>query len=817
MSDAIAEAAAVNRRMGNDEDFGRTLAAGNSRLNSATAAFRSAIPYDDLQKDAADNPELYSSALTKVLGSEGAMGSAGPESAPAVVLPNAASSDPERAPREPVSVKVLRSTTATYSISFGRLESAAQNAAGSPTSVPRSADVDPNEYWRGLGTETRVGMFTLNGGLLYVGRGLSAVARGMLEPALIDPTLPIQPDAADCRTRMLGYWSSYSYATPAARASYLQWLGSGRSDPHADVGYVFLYFYGLERRALFDAEKYESARLEIPGIVHEVQRLREIYASNNSFDRYSSEFLEYIEGLGNVGSGDDIEAEPRLEKFRVSFALKRKLASFAVSRTPLPANWAYAWYHNDPRARLPMVAQRCPNEVRKLFAYEYGLAAGEGLILPVNKTVLKLSYRPASASFGGAIGVATALPDVSVLTGPYEKLAKIATSCFEKLGAYSRYIGRTGVDNSSLDALLLLPAQVWPKQSVDQLAELKQLTQKTNKPFVLSVRDLLKQFGSDEPPSKARFLGLAGALEQSGVAIEPDLRFGGTAPALDDPIALFTLTDKSELTPTFGAAALLLEVGAAIASADGDFSEPEAEFLRRKFAADPRLSDSDRARLSARIEVYRKKPRPLSTLKRTIEHVGIEMRDAILTFLLEMVHADGVIAPQEIAVMERIYTMFGLDAATLYTRLHTVAAGSQDASSKVIKPGEAIQIDKVKVQKLIADSAAITAKLTVIFDKTEEVEAEEQLRAEKAPSADGELAPTLLGLDKDHGELLATILERAQWTRAEFDDLCADRQLMPDGAIERINEAAYDKFDAPIIEGDDPLEINTQLLQQLAA
>jgi hypothetical protein len=72
--------------------------------------------------------------------------------------------------------------------------------------------------------------------------------------------------------------------------------------------------------------------------------------------------------------------------------------------------------------------------------------------------------------------------------------------------------------------------------------------------------------------------------------------------------------------------------------------------------------------------------------------------------------------------------------------------------------------------------------------------------------------PSLLNLDTTHAELLAVLLGRSQWTRAEFEELCSDKSLMPDGAIERINEAAFARFDQALIEGEDPLEISSQLL-----
>jgi hypothetical protein len=33
---------------------------------------------------------------------------------------------------------------------------------------------------------------------------------------------------------------------------------------------------------------------------------------------------------------------------------------------------------------------------------------------------------------------------------------------------------------------------------------------------------------------------------------------------------------------------------------------------------------------------------------------------------------------------------------------------------------------------------------------------------------------------------------------------------MVDGALERINEVAFDRFDVPLLEGDDPIIINSE-------
>jgi hypothetical protein len=42
-------------------------------------------------------------------------------------------------------------------------------------------------------------------------------------------------------------------------------------------------------------------------------------------------------------------------------------------------------------------------------------------------------------------------------------------------------------------------------------------------------------------------------------------------------------------------------------------------------------------------------------------------------------------------------------------------------------------------------------------------------------------------------------------------------ELMLDGALERINEAAMDKFDLPITEGEDPVEVNMEIAEKVFA
>jgi len=75
--------------------------------------------------------------------------------------------------------------------------------------------------------------------------------------------------------------------------------------------------------------------------------------------------------------------------------------------------------------------------------------------------------------------------------------------------------------------------------------------------------------------------------------------------------------------------------------------------------------------------------------------------------------------------------------------------------------------------------------------------------------------PSLLGLDESHSSLARLLLSRPEWTREELLDVAADLDLMLDGALEHINEAAFDAYDSPLTEGEDPITVNIEVLEKL--
>jgi TerB-C domain len=109
-----------------------------------------------------------------------------------------------------------------------------------------------------------------------------------------------------------------------------------------------------------------------------------------------------------------------------------------------------------------------------------------------------------------------------------------------------------------------------------------------------------------------------------------------------------------------------------------------------------------------------------------------------------------------------------------------------------------LDLDLVQAKQL--ESAEATQLLAAVF--TEE------------PTA---VSSTEAGLELDaaHATFLQTLRQQTRWSRADLMGVAQQLNLLLDGALELINEAAFERCDEALTEGEDPLEVNSDVLQEL--
>jgi len=696
--------------------------------------------------------------------------------------------------------------------------------------------------WIAPGQPVVVHGSALAGGMLYVGSTLMA-PDGSAEPAQIDPALGVDPAPASPHARPCGSRPRYHELSATARRAYLTWLMDGRRDPHADIGYVFLFFYGLERRVLLDAAADAVARADIPAIQLEIERLRGIY-DDNSFLRHSSDLLDFLEA-GSMNAGTPLAAAPPDTSNRgMSLRLKVGLGQCAVNGQPVPSEWALAWARSEPNLRMSRVAVRCARQFDTQFKQIYRERYGEGLKLAVNRSRLKISYRPASVgllqTFTTNLGT---LPDVTTAVTPIKMLQDIVDAAAAGLDAYARFIGLHADRVLSLEATLLLPRPLWPKTVMEAVRALDQRIR--DGMVVIKLRELLDVFGGTANLTRETLKAVFDLLQSQQVGVEPDMSAAARTPKPEDSVVLFRLataeagqalvgdheSDRYD-GHTYDAMAVMLDLAITLANADGKISRRELQLLTAQVEAWSHAGAAAQQRLRARLRLGVVYPPTLSSLKSRIEPLPVAARAALGKLLSALALADGKLRPAAVKHLEKLYALLGIKASALYGQLHRATAATDDRSRGVpggaplaaagsqalprAKSPRGSQLDAARIAALQAESERVTALLSKVFEDQEHLSSPSVVPAEREPEVlDRE--PRLLGLDPEHSAFLRVLLTRPSWSRMELDDIAADMELMLDGALERVNEAALDAFEQRVAEGDDPVEIARELLEEVIA
>jgi uncharacterized tellurite resistance protein B-like protein len=504
--------------------------------------------------------------------------------------------------------------------------------------------------------------------------------------------------------------------------------------------------------------------------------------------------------------------------------LRVGLGEFARAGRPIPAEWALHWVLSHPGYSPRTAAKRCPEEFAALFALRHEDRHLGGLRLRPTGPPLVFSYRPASSGFRGIAEMTVpGVPDVFDQALPLRRLASLAEECAESLDAFSRLMGRDPQRRGSLAAAALLPEELVDLGAggVGAFVEWARTRLGGFAMSAVPAADLLAWSGAEQP-GKKDVVVLARILGRAGIGLEPDPRFGGPVPK-DGPVVFFHVEDVSDSAPSraYRAAALLLHLGAAVSLADGVVAVEEKQLLLGHLEKALHLTSDERVRLRAHLRWLLTTEVKLTGLSRQIEDVDRSQREHLAGFLSAVAAADGHIDPAEVRTLRRIAKLLRLAPETVDSGLRAATEGAEPASAPVVvRPGRpepghalpqppdapvpAIRLDESLLAARIAEAAEVSVLLGSVFGD----------EPPAAPPPPADVAP-VAGLDGPHSRLIRALPEQPLMTRAAWEDLAAAHRVMPDGAIDRLNEATYEATGEPVIEGDDPLEINRDALEAM--
>ena len=692
--------------------------------------------------------------------------------------------------------------------------------------------------WISPGESITVGGYDISSGLIYVCDGEPEPD----EASAINTRLSIGPPASGDQAR-LGYYSQYRFISPSQRGAYLEWLAAGRGDKDAasrDLGYVFLFFYGVERRLLVDGAEDQEAIAELVRLLHH-------YGRGRSLQSYVCQLIHFW----GWKQGPDYYAKLRdwMDTLPVSLLgadeMAIALASLHNAGTPLSATLAYDLASRQANARRSVIIKRVNEEFRALFAKRYGEEFPGGMPLRCAKAEAELEYRPASPTllqvrYRQGSTFAVKVPDVLGTQSQFKPLVTIWDSCVEDLARYSRAKAKNGAA-TDFKAYVALPEQLrrqTPHPLADHWETVLGNARRENGCLIIEAGEAAEiiEISKRTKMTLGQSRELAQAIESLGYGVEPDSRQTNLGYAWDQEIGVFRpkAGPLKASSPTGLGAKSLLELCVFIAGADGNVSDEELAVSRNFIQNQLALTPEDNERLDVIQQVFISDPSTAKgSLNRIARRVPMEQREKIAQLLVTLAAADNVVTKDELRALEQVFKTFELSREKLDQFLRAIRpefgeVTVEHAGERV--PGEPIpaadfRLDMSRVATITRETTEVIAILSSVMAEAEDDQRLQTSAAKlsatpgsepelaEAPPALAEKGPAwLTELRAEYQPVLQKLIERASWSRCDFDSLVKSFRLMPLDAQDAINEWSDEHLGDFLLEGEDPVQINRRLL-----
>lgn len=694
---------------------------------------------------------------------------------------------------------------ATFSISYGYDEEKSKNKT-------------PGK-WIKSSESIIINGHAITGGNFYFGGKLSSLDGYGTEASLVDDSLKIENKPSTFEDESLGYWPKFISLTPKGRGAFLSWLSGNRSDPDTPLGYVFIYFYGIERRITVDSLKQEVDDTEFKALFDEVLRLKGIYGSSRSFSNYATRLLEIMCLLRpHVVSHPELGKTPQ----RDSLLFKHRLATTVNDEKPIPAELALAWIRFYPDYNLKKPARRCGYEFSQMFTRLYSKKYGDGIVVKPNKIRLRIEYHPASSSLRGISLPQQDLPDPSNLKGPVNKLIAIADECTAELDAYSRYLAKPDTSRTDIEAVLLLPDELSDLRATLGLGKFKKWADDaiSTKKGLVDVEEFWTYTKSPLPSkiNKKEAELIQNLAQKAGYGIAPDTRYHHAKTSADGKLVLFPEGHSKYFEPSkaYSEMGMALRLGAMVATIDSHVDQAELNLLTQLIDYDTNLSPTEKQSLHAYLIWRLNTPSNITGLKARLETLGKTEKAAVSRILVGVAMADGKIDPEEIKQLEKLYTLLGLDKALVTGDIHGMSSGkaglrpSSSQSETTSSTPTSFQLNESILAIHESETKDVQSMLGAIF-------VEEEPTGEPGNSTtDSTTIEEEIGIDKRHYALFESLIRKDKWTREEVEALCRNSGLMVSGALETINDWSFDKADAAVIEEDgDAIYVDQEIVEEI--
>jgi hypothetical protein len=664
-------------------------------------------------------------------------------------------------------------------------------------------------------------------GFFYYGKKLNAHNSGFYdsmhgsvaeESSLVNESMLIKNEHYLYEDTTHSYFSKFIQFSPQSRGAYIDWLASDRNDPDTPIAYVWVYFYGFERRILIDYQFKKIIDHEFSLIFCELLRLKDIYKNNKSFFTQCSKLIEIMTfirpDLVSIKETDYLDEGSNHYRF--------KLSNLVANEKPIPSDLALIWAKKRYPRNFTGKKWSTDCEMDILFDMKFNEKFNKGLFIKPNKTKLELEYKPASSSIKFFQIVIKSLPDPSILTGPLNKITQMAISCSSSLFDYRAYIGKPNTTKLDINGILLLPNELYnamlPSLSDSFCTYVDSCISEKNGLFDLS--EFLNKYGF-KIKSKNR-VDEINIIERLAVKSGYYFPLSKNILSIKGSDNLFIMAKNNRNTnnitvPGFNGVMIAIGIIALFLKNETDNSlSDKLSLLVTYLEENNGFSKNEKNIYLAYVTWLSYINAPLSFLKKEASTLSDEEKSAakslILPFFLKENKVDVVIIKR----IEKIYSILAIEKDQVIEDIHLLSSNGFKGDNYFITKSRVSNengdtkffLDEKIIKHHEDETKVVRNILDDIFSEQTELKTETEVIIKNEGNQK-------VSLDTKHFELFKILSEQPEWDRKDVEIICQELGVLVDGALETINDWSFELIDEAVIDISDSIFIDLDFVEDI--
>ena len=596
----------------------------------------------------------------------------------------------------------------------------------------------------------------------------------------------------------LNYWPNYNQINKTQQGFYIKWLSEGKPFVE-ELGYAYIYYYGLEYRALVEKQDLKDVLFEVIDLVNKFKRLRYGYdlivyltlKINNFSADETNKLLVFFKNnkqfyIYNTAYQTIIKNLTPIEQYSVDFDSSQlnndKYYAIRGKKYEL-----LEYYFNKVKETL----DKTEMYTTKQQIYYYRMAMG---FYSINNLI---EY------------------DAIVPSAKLKRLWNHARKTIrdEIKQTVKNFDGSTE-SLTEIEKLAYLPAKL--RNNINYSFNNFDFGEKT----INNIETIANKLGfkiQDKATLRQSTL-IVDACEALGYEIEPNANIDKKPYKKDSIVLIYKNQYPKKLSPIdYQTASLFTDIGYQIALVDKELLQIEIAHIENYIKKEFSLSTSERYRLQMRGEllVHTKEINTSETIKKLIKILDDSGRETIAKYIISVAIADGIVKDSELKILQKIFKQLGLSEDYLNSALSELINKADDVV--VVEKGRStkkkgskiptnIELDEKLELKLDTEKLEkIKINTSEIHNVLQEIFAEEQAEILKSESIEADNSEDDDKTEIENGlqNIVNIIIEKENWTRNELLNVIQNKGMMLSSAIDEINEWSNEEFGDFLVEEDD--------------